>query len=307
MADTMYIRLRGRVLGPFDDEKLRALARRGQLGRLHQLSADGVNWLPASSYPDLFVSSDRRTAGAVQTTVSSDLERAASTQVPQAGEVRSPAARAAAPDDRPWHYELDGQEKGPVSRSVLMDLIASGRLKSTNQVWAEGMPSWALASQVPDFVHLFAAHQSHAGKEPGGTAAELPADLCRVVVESRPWVMTIAIIMLVYSITLLASGFLLLITGANQRVPFVVLMGVNNLLASVVVGVAGYMLLVYAGRIAPLRYNKAPIILEKALQLLRVFWLYVAMVMLVVTALTLLGLIYMVAVLGSLPPALFDW
>ncbi len=309
MADALYIRLRGRVLGPFDEEKLRALARRGQLGRLHQLSGDGVNWAPASSYPDLFVSSDGQANAAGQATAPAALEAAASP--PWGAKPADPRGASVAstspPDDKAWHYELDGQEKGPVSRSVLMDLIASGRLKPTNQVWAEGMPSWAMASQVPDFIHLFAAHQSHAGKDTSSAAAELPADLCRVAVESRQWVMTIAIIVLIYSLTLLGLGFVLLILGANQHVPPVVIAGVNNLVSSVVVGVAGYMLLVYAGRLGPLRYNKAPVVLEKALQSLRVFWLYVAIVMLVVTALTLLVVVWIVAVAGSLPPNLFDW
>lgn len=303
MADALYIRLRGRVLGPFDEDKLRTLARRGQLGRLHQLSADGVNWSPASSYPELFTTSDGRAAVASQAVAPAAAEPAAA----------GPAASQPAPsDEKQWHYEIEGQEKGPVSRSVLMDMIASGRLKPTNQVWAEGMSSWALASQVSEFVHLFAAQQTQIGTggEQGGRASqasELPSDLCRTAVDSRPWVLTIGIIFLVYSVTLLASGFVLLITGANQRLPPVVIAGVNNLVSSVVVGVAGYMLLVYASRLAPLRHNRAPVILEKALRLLNAFWLYVAMVMLVLTVLTLLVFIWIVAAFGSLPPSVLDW
>ena len=54
---TLYTRIRGRVSGPYNVEKLRTLARRGQLSRLHELSINGVSWQPAADYPQLFLSS----------------------------------------------------------------------------------------------------------------------------------------------------------------------------------------------------------------------------------------------------------
>jgi hypothetical protein len=54
MDNQYYIRIRGRVLGPYDMEKLQALVRRGQLSRIHEISGDGVNWLPAPTLPGLF-------------------------------------------------------------------------------------------------------------------------------------------------------------------------------------------------------------------------------------------------------------
>ena len=56
METQLYVRIRGRVLGPFDKEKLQSLARRGQLSRMHELSPDSTNWVQASTYPELFVS-----------------------------------------------------------------------------------------------------------------------------------------------------------------------------------------------------------------------------------------------------------
>src|SRR3954466_13665047 len=54
METRLYMRVRGRVLGPYEPEKLQALVRRGQLSRLHELSTDGVTWERASNYPELF-------------------------------------------------------------------------------------------------------------------------------------------------------------------------------------------------------------------------------------------------------------
>ena len=54
MDTALYMRIRGRVLGPYDQEKLQGLARRGQLSRMHELSTDGVSWVRASNFPELF-------------------------------------------------------------------------------------------------------------------------------------------------------------------------------------------------------------------------------------------------------------
>src|SRR3954453_4067022 len=55
METSLYIRVRGRVLGPYETEKLQSMVRRGQLSRVHELSTDGVSWVRASNYPELFV------------------------------------------------------------------------------------------------------------------------------------------------------------------------------------------------------------------------------------------------------------
>src|SRR5580658_9061928 len=55
MDTQLYLRVRGRVLGPYDEEKLQSLVRRGQLSRMHEVSTDGTHWVRASTYAELFV------------------------------------------------------------------------------------------------------------------------------------------------------------------------------------------------------------------------------------------------------------
>ncbi len=304
MTEALYVRLRGRVLGPFDEEKLRALARRGQLGRLHQLSADGVNWSPASTYPHLFVPADGQARRAAEAPPAGQPQPAGGPAwSAKPAEPRKPAA-AADTDPRQWYYELDGQENGPVSRAALMDGIASGRLKPTNQVWAEGMEGWVMAGEVPELAHVFPAQQPQEAAQPtvaARDAEELPAHLCRAAVDSRPWVMTIGIITLVFAAPGGLFGFILLVTGAGRGVPFFVLVGISYLVAALVQIVAAFMLLQYASRLAILRYNKAPIILTKALQTVGVFWTYIAILMLVGILLTFFGIVWVMA-FAEAPP-----
>ena len=49
-----FIRFSGRRSGPFDAERLRTLARRGALTRMHSLSTDGRSWVPATSVRAVF-------------------------------------------------------------------------------------------------------------------------------------------------------------------------------------------------------------------------------------------------------------
>lgn len=53
-ATPLYIRSRGKVLGPFSSEQLQLLRDRGQLRRFHEVSQDRQTWVPATSLTDLF-------------------------------------------------------------------------------------------------------------------------------------------------------------------------------------------------------------------------------------------------------------
>lgn len=53
-AGPWFVRFAGRRSGPFDAERLRVLARRGNLTRLHSVSTDGRAWSPATSLRAVF-------------------------------------------------------------------------------------------------------------------------------------------------------------------------------------------------------------------------------------------------------------
>jgi hypothetical protein len=41
-----------------------------------------------------------------------------------------------------WHYELGGQQLGPVPESELRELYRSGKITGNTLVWREGLPDW---------------------------------------------------------------------------------------------------------------------------------------------------------------------
>lgn len=65
MQSQLYIRVRGRIAGPFDEATLKSLARRGQFSKIHEVSQDAVSWVCASVYPQLFATETSPHAAAI--------------------------------------------------------------------------------------------------------------------------------------------------------------------------------------------------------------------------------------------------
>lgn len=62
-AGPWHVRFAGRRTGPHDAERLRTLARRGAVTRLHQVSIDGTSWRPASDVRAVFAADGSVVAG----------------------------------------------------------------------------------------------------------------------------------------------------------------------------------------------------------------------------------------------------
>jgi hypothetical protein len=279
----LYIRVRGRVLGPYDEEKLRSLARRWQLSRMHELSQDATNWVRASTYPELFV-----------------------------GDNASPTAIARQPsggpqgDGRTWWYRKNGSEAGPVDQATLQQLLTSGNLNADDLVWMDGMAQWVPARQVPGLAPVqnpLQPAQAGVGSIAGVAEekGELSGSLCKAATNSRPWVIFVAVISFIYAGLALVGGILALIQGANHHVAPVVAMGLFELIWGVDLAAAGYLLSNYASRVGSLHYSAHPVVLEKALDTLQTLWIFVSVNLIVFLAFLVFVVVWLVAIGGSLP------
>ncbi|MBC8290031.1 MAG: DUF4339 domain-containing protein [Planctomycetes bacterium] len=161
----LYTRVRGQVQGPFTFKQLRSLVLRGRVSRHNELSEDGVEWIRASEFPDLFqsrVSAKVRTAQPeLQPQPEPQLQLAPAEAEADELVVEQPTAD----DGTVWHYEIGSDQHGPISKPELLELIRSGQLQPESCVWTPGWPDWAPVESVAD---LAAA----AGAQPGrGTPA----------------------------------------------------------------------------------------------------------------------------------------
>lgn len=139
MTRTYHYKKGTMPMGPYPLDKMRALARQGQVGRSHQISADGgESWTSGSSYPEIFAAGEESGAGGRPGATSGG-------ELPAAGQTSGPPAEAA------WHYTLGNAEpQGPVPESQLKTMIELGTLGPHDQVWTEAMgSSWATVADVP--------------------------------------------------------------------------------------------------------------------------------------------------------------
>lgn len=113
-----YLRVDGKIRGPFELERLRSMRQRNRLGPRDELSVDRRTWMPAGTvtavFPEGFAGVER------------DAEAA------------------------DWHYMRAGQQQGPVTLMTLQMLAQSGELAPQDSVWRLGTSGWVLASQVPE-------------------------------------------------------------------------------------------------------------------------------------------------------------
>ena len=289
MEIELYVRVRGRVLGPYDEGKLQSLARRGQLSRMHELSEDSIHWIPASTYPELFVSGE-----ADIPVVEPDPEPAPRkgmadqppTDAAQLDQAKTAAGSASPPQaDQEWYYEKNGAEIGPVDYAMLQQMIAMGQLEPDTQVWTKGMAEWVVAGQVPGLVQPPMARTTGDNADGQSLHDTLPLSLCRAAISSHRWVQFIAIITFVFAGLSVVGGILTLIDGADKGDRPDIAIGLFTLIDAVLFAVAGFLLISHGRHLGSLNYSKSPIVLEKALDSLRVLWIYISMILVVMLAL----------------------
>lgn len=145
-SDQYFIRVRGKVLGPFTLDKLKVLRSRGQFSRMHEVSMDRANWQPATNLEPLLGFSKQP----AETVVAAPIE------APPVDAYPIPAKAEPGPAAT-WHYSAGGERHGPVSVLELRELIRRGLLGQQDFVWKDGMPDWSLVSDVPEMQALIRA------------------------------------------------------------------------------------------------------------------------------------------------------
>lgn len=137
--ERLYIRFKGRVLGPIELDKAIELVRRGQITRQNEVSVNGRNWQAAGSMHELFPNrSDREV-------------------------ISSPEASARSADTTTtlWYANFDGSNQGPTNEDGIKQWIGMAKISRNTLVWREGMTNWAEAGVVqPLWFAALTQHQS---------------------------------------------------------------------------------------------------------------------------------------------------
>jgi hypothetical protein len=142
---TWYIRIRGKMLGPFTWPQLEAMRVRGQLSRFHELSQNRQEWIVAGNVVGLFVSEP-------------EVPLKGGDDVGATYEFNSrftpPASAGTLGGDPSWFYARDGAVKGPFGLHDVRELAARGEIQRATLVWREGMAGWIAAGDFPELAAI---------------------------------------------------------------------------------------------------------------------------------------------------------
>jgi len=130
MGDQFYIKLAGRVRGPFTVDGLKEQIRRGVFSpHISEVSEDRTTWTRASQIPAL-----------------TELSRPSTTAPPQTTPVD--ALTVAEPTSTEWYYTQHGVQAAATVPTEQLDLlIRQGTIALHDRIWNETMPDWVEVSR----------------------------------------------------------------------------------------------------------------------------------------------------------------
>lgn len=284
MNGQFFIRIRGKVQGPFDAERLRQLARRGQFSRLHEVSADGQSWRAAKDYPEIFA-------------VVASPEPVAVAEPVAAPVASQPAASYGAPLPKEvWYYAYGGSPTGPVDSLRLSHMLTSGQISPDTSVWREGMGDWAPANTLPQFTFNGTAETRKFESNSEGEKKHLGDGVVRALEDSRGWVIFIAVMSFIHAAMTFGVGVFLLAIKAP-----IAAVGLSNLVTGCVIGFQGLLLISYATGIARFERSRTEESLMRALQTLKSFWVFWGILLIIALAAVIVWTILFIDVITSIP------
>lgn len=306
MHGSYFIRLRGQVQGPFDQEKLRQLARRGQFTRLHEVSADGRQWTPAGQIPELFP----QPAPAASAPVAAAAAPAGQPVVSRT--VEAPAGPGVSLTERAqpiWYYEAQGQPAGPVDLSTLQRMLARGELSGRTRVWREGMADWRPARDVEELAGVPASPGPQAASSYGAvradgmesltTAGEVAPEVLEILADSRKWVLLMSIVGLAYTGTFFLSFLAVLFVSIFVRSLTIAVMSLVPLFVGVVLGISPLLLLRYASALKHLSHVRRTRTLYSAFKILNGYWTYTSVLITIVALIFIFGILIEIALMSD--------
>jgi hypothetical protein len=298
--DRVYVRFKGKTLGPLTTEKVHGLIKRGQITRMHELSSDGLAWTRAEDFGVFFA--QRNSQQATHENPREPTFPAPSTEATQHHSQPRPGERPQ--DDIEWYAHFNKQSQGPITTDALYDLIDNGTISSKTLVWRSGFEDWRpLEMAIPE--RFQSETQPTYDLLTSGSiigTGKPSLHFAKPLTEARGWTTFLAISGIVIGALNILYFIFVMIASANRSLT--PLQGTER----VAYGLSGIAMngLFVAGAVLLLRYSAS---LKKgvfsteydllaSVHKLKTFWIYSGIVVLVLEVL-LIGLIAVIAVIGA--------
>jgi hypothetical protein len=104
---------------------------------MHEVSTDGVSWLAASSYAELF--GDGEAAPTIETRTAERVTASSTSRSPNASPQRVAGE---------WYYSDGGGSEGPFGLAEIQRLASQGVISPADHVWDPGKSAWVEAASI---------------------------------------------------------------------------------------------------------------------------------------------------------------
>jgi hypothetical protein len=209
-----------------------------------------------------------------------------------------------------WYYTIAGTQAGPVSDEQIKQMAVDRTLGPDVMVWNQSMSAWMSARQVPELtfggasaqatpLHPPTLSQSLAYEAPGSENCQVTPRSLELLRLTRPWVLTMTILMFIGVGFMLVGALGMLIMG---------IMGRGRDAAIGFGGAAGYVafaalfslppffLAKYSSRIRNLMRLRRAVDLEEALEAQKSYWKCLTITTIALVALYLVTVVVVIIV-----------
>ena len=177
--DKLYVRFRGRVSGPYTLGDVQRMLHRGQLSRMHQVSADRQAWQRVAEHPTLGGTTEGReqpdepqSAGDAD----ADVFAAAIDGVDAGPQAPTGEDDHVAVPQTKWYYSLNDERVGPAPTTVIRQMIAEKSLAPDALLWRPGMADW-VSLEDAELLEAAGPRGGHHVPEREARRAEVPRRL----------------------------------------------------------------------------------------------------------------------------------
>lgn len=282
--EALYVKIRGRTLGPFDEDKLLSMVQKGQLSRVHQVSTDKENWKKAGEFVELF----------------------ASRAIPKEGGQQEKST-SAAPAPNPvseWYYGDGKNPIGPIPSTEIRNLLAADRINDTTLVWREGFQDWVPISSLEEFLAppqkvsveiVQKRRQKKEIEDPESSGEDADGDQIRALQGSRGWMLLVATTLIVLGVLGVLSGCIWLVAGIKASASLLLLTGISSIVWGGLMIYGCTILFSISSKIYKLQFRRSEFLVWEILEDYRHLWVFLGIIAIVFIAWFLLAMFFTLA------------
>ena len=160
-----YVRIRGRVFGPLEENQIVAMVRQGKLGRMNEISTDNRQWVRADEFEQFF---PKHTPKHKPSDSLKLLEDETPDKGPSPHSGQNTASKREIASATIWYYSNDGKTGlGPFPKNDIVQMIEQGQITGQTILWYEGLDPQK-AETLSDFEAYFDDADHEKNSKPSG-------------------------------------------------------------------------------------------------------------------------------------------